>query len=246
MEYDMSEPIVYAMVPARYGSTRLKMKNLALINGKPMISYAVQASQDANVFERVVVNSENSIFEKIADRYGCDFYLRPMNLGSSQAKSDSVVADFMRSFPEADVVAWVNPISPFQTDEEIREVIQYFIENGLDSLITVENKQVHCLYDNEPVNYDKDGLFAQTQDLIPVQAFVYSIMMWRRSVFLSEFDKKGYALFCGKFGVYPVRKGTEIIIKTEEDLVFADQLMRTIHNQKKSTHLKYDPLVRFD
>jgi len=243
MEYDMSESIVYAMVPARYGSTRLKMKNLALINGKPMISYAVQASQDANVFERVVVNSENSIFEKIADRYGCDFYLRPMNLGSSQAKSDSVVADFMRSFPEADVVAWVNPISPFQTDEEIREVIQYFIENGLDSLITVENKQVHCLYDNEPVNYDKNGLFAQTQDLIPVQPFVYSIMMWQREAFLSEFDKKGYALFCGKFGVYPVRKRTEIIIKTQEDLLFADLLMRTIDRGENEVMLEYDELA---
>jgi CMP-N-acetylneuraminic acid synthetase len=32
---------IVAMVPARMGSERLKMKNLALLNGQPLISYAI-------------------------------------------------------------------------------------------------------------------------------------------------------------------------------------------------------------
>ena len=31
---------IIAMIPARIGSTRLKMKNLALLNGKPLIAYS--------------------------------------------------------------------------------------------------------------------------------------------------------------------------------------------------------------
>ena len=38
----MNKNKVYAMIPARLGSTRLQMKNLALIHGKPMISYAIK------------------------------------------------------------------------------------------------------------------------------------------------------------------------------------------------------------
>ena len=240
----MSQPKIYAMVPARYGSTRLKLKNLALINGKPMISYAIQAAQGSGVFDKVIVNSENPIFQKTAERYGCDFYLRSNDLGSSAAKSDSVVNDFIRSFPDADIVAWVNPISPFQTKDEIQEIVQYFLNNNLDSLITVENKQVHCIYKGNPVNYDKDGLLAQTQDLTPVQAFVYSIMIWRSSVFVTEYAKHGHALFCGRFGVHPVRKRTEIIIKTQEDLVLADLLMRAIEINDDVLKVEYDYLAK--
>ena len=33
---------IIAMIPARVGSERLKMKNLALINGKPLIYYSIK------------------------------------------------------------------------------------------------------------------------------------------------------------------------------------------------------------
>ena len=238
----MHKPSIYAMIPARYGSTRLKMKNLALINDQPLISYAIQASKNSFVFDRVIVNSENKIFEKIAERYNCDFYLRPNLLGSSTAKSDSVVYDFMQSFQEAEIVAWVNPIAPFQTHDEITEVVNFFLQNNLDSLITVENKQVHCLYKGTPVNFDTKSVFAQTQDLEPVQPFVYSVMMWKSEVFIREFEKNGHALFCGKFDVFPVRKSTELIVKTKEDLILADQLMRA-KERKDSTVLSYDEIL---
>jgi len=241
----MNNQKIYAMIPARYGSTRLKMKNLALINNKPMINYSIQAAVNSNVFDKVIVNSEHTVFKNIADRYGVDFYHRPNTLGSSEAKSDSVVADFMSAYPEADIVTWVNPISPFQTDKDISDIVKYFVQNNLDSLITVENKQVHCNYEGRPINYDPDKIFAQTQDLSPVQPFVYSVMMWRRNKFLSEFSKKGSALFCGDFGVYPVGKLSGIIIKNADDLKLADILMRSMsaENDNINYKIEYDELV---
>jgi CMP-N-acetylneuraminic acid synthetase len=236
-------PVVYAMIPARFGSTRLKMKNLALINNKPMISYAIEAAIESDVFNKVVLNSENDIFKEIAERHNVDFYHRSSELGSSQAKSDLVVADFMHKFPEADIVAWVNPISPFQTSDEIMEVINYFIKTNLDSLITVEEKQVHCNFNNEPVNYSLEGVFEQTQDLKPTQPFVYSIMMWKSKKFLNEFDNKGFGLFCGKFSTYPVSKLSSIIIKNKQDLMLADFLMQAVSKDSEKYNIKYDNLV---
>ena len=236
-------PVVYAMVPARFGSTRLKMKNLALIDGKPMISYAIDAAKNSGVFDQVVLNSENDIFKSIADRYKIKFYHRPNDLASSQAKSDSVIADFMQSFSQADIVVWVNPIAPFQTSDEIAEIVNYFIEQKLDSLITVENKQVHCNYNEQPINYSLDGLFAQTQSLVPVQPFVYSIMMWRSNIFLKEFNSKGHGLFCGKFGTYSVGSLSGIIVKDQDDLMLADLLMQSMSNMSGDYQLQYDELV---
>jgi CMP-N-acetylneuraminic acid synthetase len=232
---------IIAMIPARIGSTRLKMKNLALINGKPLISYAIEAAKSSGVFGKIVVNADNKIFADIANRYGVDFYLRPPEIGSSNTKSDNVVYDFMMKHL-SDVVAWVNPISPLQTGDNINEIINYFVRNELDTLITVRNEQVHCIYVRKPLNFKTEEPFAQTQDLKPVQHFVYSIMVWRNKTFIDTFREQGHAMFCGKVGYYPVSKESAIIIKTREDVMLADYIMRAKESEEEF-EVKYDSIV---
>jgi len=236
-----NEHKIYAMIPARRGSARLKQKNLAMLNGKPLISYAIEAAKQSGVFDRVVVNSEDEIFAQIAKRHGVEFYHRPERLATSTAKSDGVVNDFIERNP-CDICVWVNPIAPLQTGEEIRDVVQYFLKEKLDSLITVKNEQVHCLYQNRPLNFNPDEIFAQTQDLEVVQPFVYSIMMWRSDTFQRYFKKQGHAILCGKIGYYPVSKLSAIIIKKEEDLRLAEYILRGKESQPKY-YVEYDEVT---
>ena len=220
---------IHAMIPARYGSTRLKLKNLALLDGKPLISYALNAAKDSGSFDRICINSDHRIFRDIADRYGVEFYQRPNQLGGSEVKSDDVIADYFDKHPAADILFWVNPIAPFQTAKEVKSIVNKFLDKKLDSLITVEEKQVHCDFNASPVNYSKNQKFAQTQELMPVNPFVYSVMGWRREAFISHDQSVGSALFCGSFGTYTVGKLSSIIIKTSEDLQIADHLMKATH-----------------
>ena len=235
----MSEKI-YAMIPARVGSTRLAMKNLALIDGKPMIYYAINSAKKAGVFEKIIVNSDHHLFSEIATRFNVDFYLRPKELGFSNTKSDDVVFNFINSFKEADYLVWVNPIAPFQTSTEIKNAVNYFINNNLDSLITAEDKQVHCIFEDKPVNYQKESLFAQTQDLIPVKTFAYSVMMWRSKRFVKEYSSIGRAFFCGKFGTFPVSKKTAWKVNYAEDVLLADEVMTAQNRIIPSKKVLYD------
>lgn len=232
---------VIGMIPARMGSERLKMKNLALLNGQPLISYAILAAKASGVFSRILINSDGDVFQRIAERYNVEYYERPSHLGSSDTKSDDVVYDFMLKHP-GDLVAWVNPISPLQSGNEIREVVNYFIAEELDSLITVKDEQVHCVYKGEPINFSAKGLFAKTQDLIPVQSFVYSVMMWRTRTFLDAYQRQGYALLCGKLGYFPVSKESSIIIKTDGDLKMAESALSATTGEHDS-QVQYDELV---
>ena len=50
------------MIPARFSSVRLKLKNMALINSKPMISYSILAAKESGIFDKVFVNSDHEIF----------------------------------------------------------------------------------------------------------------------------------------------------------------------------------------
>lgn len=233
---------IIAMIPARMGSERTPMKNLALLNGKPLIFYAIQAAKESGVFDRIVINSENTFFAKIAQRYKVEFYQRPAKWATSTTNSDFVVYDFIRNNP-CDIVVWVNPISPLQTGEEIKRIVNYFLKESFGSLITVKDEQVHCMYKGRPVNFEMDNVFARTQDLISVQLFVYSVMMWRRNIFIRTFKRKGHALFCGKVGFCPVSKLSAIIIKRKEDLMLADYILRTTAKNKEYK-IQYDPITK--
>lgn len=229
-----------AMIPARKGSQRLKFKNLALVDGEPLISHVIRSAKESGVFDKVVVNSDAAVFEEIADELDVEFYHRPPELGSSDTKSDEVVYDFLQNHP-CENVAWANPISPLQPTAEIREVVTYFTDNDIQSLFTVKEKQVHSLYEDDPVNFSWDGLFAKTQELSPVFPFIYSIMMWNADTFEQEHESNGHAFFCGETGFYSVSNESSLIVKTEEDLQLVDAVMRGRHEQ--SDTVEYHELV---
>ena len=46
---------IYAMIPARIGSQRLKFKNLALLNNKPIIYYAINAAKQSKCFDKIFI-----------------------------------------------------------------------------------------------------------------------------------------------------------------------------------------------
>ena len=235
------KPLIYAMIPARIGSQRLRLKNLALLNGKPLIYYAIKCAKQSGIFNKIFINSDDEIFKKISKRYGVNFYKRIKKLGSSNIKSDSIVYDFMKNFPEADIVVWVNSIAPLQTSDELKKIVNFFVKNKIDSLITVEDKMTHCNFNNKPLNYSKKTKFAKTQDLKKIQIFIYSLMMWRRKAFISKYIKKKSAILCGKTFFYSVKNPSTIIIKKAEDLQLADYVIKS---RSKKFILKYDKIAK--
>jgi hypothetical protein len=93
------------------------------------------------------------------------------------------------------------------------------------------------------VNFRMDEIFAQTQDLVPVRRFVYSVMMWRTRPFIDAFEKKGHAFFCGQVGFYPVSGESAMIIKTQKDLMIADRMMSAMARAAKY-EVRYDKVVK--
>ncbi len=229
---------IIAMIPARIGSERLKYKNLRLLNGKPVISYAINAAKSCNVFDKIVVNSDETVFEKIANRFEVDFYLRPKSLGSSTTQSDEVVFDFLNNY-ECDLLVWVNPIAPLQTGNEITNVVDFMIKNKFDSVITCKTEKFHTIFNEKPLNFNIQEKFAKTQDLKPIKSLVYSLMMWKSKVFFSTFNKFGHAMLCGKPGFFEVEKKSTIKLNFEEDFQFCEAYLQLQNNNSK----KYDELL---
>jgi CMP-N-acetylneuraminic acid synthetase len=229
---------IIAMIPARMGSERLKCKNLRLLNGKSLISHVIDAAAKAEVFDKIVVNSEDELFSKIAERHGVDFYNRPHHLGSSETRADEVVYDFLLNNP-CDVVVWVNPVSPLQQSDEINNAVRYMLEGDYDSLITVKKEYLHSIFKGKPLNFNSNEPFSKTQDLEPATSLVYSLMMWKSDPFVSTYEEKGFAMLSGKIGYYPVRKESTILVKYEEDFNLCEAVIKS----RGAENIEYDSIL---
>jgi 3-deoxy-manno-octulosonate cytidylyltransferase (CMP-KDO synthetase) len=61
---------VVAIIPARYGSTRLPGKPLAMIGGKPMIQHVCESTAKSRVLDRVIVATDDRRIEATVKSFG--------------------------------------------------------------------------------------------------------------------------------------------------------------------------------
>jgi pseudaminic acid cytidylyltransferase len=86
----MSETV--AIIPARGGSKRIPRKNVKRFGGLPMIAHSLRAAQEANVFDRIIVSTDDEEIAEVARQYGGDVpFLRPAALANDFAGTDAVV-----------------------------------------------------------------------------------------------------------------------------------------------------------
>ena len=73
--------IIKSLITARGNSKSIRKKNISLINGKPLIYYAIDASKKSDVNE-TWVSTENIEIKNIALSYGAKVIDRPLELST--------------------------------------------------------------------------------------------------------------------------------------------------------------------
>ena len=82
-----------AIIPARGGSKRIPKKNIRNFYGKPMISYAINAALEANIFQKVIVSTDSEEVRDIAIKFGAEApFIRPAELADDFTPTAPVVA----------------------------------------------------------------------------------------------------------------------------------------------------------
>ncbi|NQT23841.1 CMP-N-acetylneuraminic acid synthetase, partial [candidate division KSB1 bacterium] len=216
-------PKIIAMIPARMGSKRVKNKNLRMIKDKPLINYIIDATVETNMFDAIYINSEADIFSEIADKSGIKFYKRPDKLASDEATNDDFMLDFMENV-ECDIVIQLLATSPFISKEEIKAFTKQMIEENFDTLVSVKNHQIECLFENSPINFNNKEKTPPSQFLKPVQAYACGIMGWKSEKFKENIKKYGAAYHGGdgKTGFFELKGYSAIDIDTEDDFLLAE------------------------
>ncbi len=236
-----------AMIPARLGSKRIKKKNIRLLNGIPLISYIIRATIQSECFDEVWVNTESDIIGKIAEEEGAKFYKRPEELSSDTATNDEFVLDFLNNV-DTDLIVQVLATSPFITPEEIKEFTNYFSSNDLDTLVSVKEEKIECVYDKKPINFDQKKVSPPSQLVTPVNAYACGLMGWKKTNYLQNMKKYncGYHGGDGKIDFFTIKGYSTIDIDNEEDFQFAEVVARFISNSQKEEIRYYDDNVHIE
>lgn len=214
------------MVPARLNSKRVPQKNIRLINGKPLIGYVLETLQDCNQFDAIFVNSEAEIFGDLAKQYGVNFYKRPSALSSDSATNDQFMLDFMDNV-DGDVVIQVLPTSPLITSAEIKNFVAEMETGVHDTLISVEHKQIACLFEGKEINFDKLAPNPPSQTMTPIKAYATVLMGWRYDKFKENMRRYGSGYHGGKgpTGYFELRGLSTLDIDREEDFRLVERII---------------------
>jgi CMP-N-acetylneuraminic acid synthetase len=232
---------IVAMIPARLGSKRIIKKNLRLIDGKPLISYVLEIVKKCDVFDEIYLNSEAEIFDGIAKEYGVKFYKRPPEHSTDKSTNDEFALDFMEKIP-GDILIQILPTSPLITTQEILTFEEEMVKKDYETLISVEHKQIACLYEEQPLNFDKIKVNPPSQEMNPVMAYATVLMGWKYESFKKNMAQYGSAYHGGhgKTGYFELRGLSTIDIDREEDFQLVEKIILSQTNHKKKEKRYYD------
>ena len=136
-----------AIIPAKTDSTRLKKKNLRVIDDLSLVAHSILYAKRCKYIKDIIVTSNDEEVEKIAKYYSCNFYWRDEDYMGEREVADVYVNVFQNDFK--DNGEWRIPqlathVVGIQADHPDRTVdldtlMEYFVDNKYDDLVTVDN-----------------------------------------------------------------------------------------------------------
>lgn len=149
-----------ALIPAKGSSTRLPRKNILKLGGRPLIAWTIGAARQADVFDRIVVSTEDAEIAATAREAGAEApFVRPSDLAMDPAGVVQVALHALDELEQAgesfDEICILLPTCPFRTADDIRSALKLFHERPEPNLMSV------ALFDHTPFNavgIGEDGL----------------------------------------------------------------------------------------
>ena len=217
-----------AVIPVRSGSKRLPKKNYKSFNSRTLAEIARDKCLDSGIFDKVIITSDDPVFEELVNCNEVDFLQRTDDLAGDNATTDMVVDFFFEEFPSCKSILWVNSVSPLQSVEDIKNCGLRLNDPDVDCVMAVNTLYQHCCIANKPLNFDPNNAFEKTQDLQPIQRYIYSCMGWKRGTYVKYRSEGFKGLFPGKMGLVEASVLAGMLIKYEEDFLLCSKIEEAI------------------
>lgn len=184
------------MITARGGSKRIPRKNVKEFCGKPILAYSIKAAIESDVFDEVMISTEDDEIADIAQQYGAVFpFRRSDEMAGDHAMTIDVMLEVVNEYkkrgkiPES--VCCIYPTAPFITAEKLREANALFEESRVDAVIPIVKfsfpPQRCFVLDEQYIKYKwRKYELSRSQDLEPLYHDAGQFYFIRTEVMISQ------------------------------------------------------------
>lgn len=136
------EALRLAVIPARGGSKRILRKNIKQFCGKPILSYSIEAAIQSQLFDEVMVSTDDEEIASIAKQWGASVpFLRSMETSGDHATTADVLLEVVENYRQIKreffYICCIYPTAPFATGEKLKKAFARLEESGADALVPV-------------------------------------------------------------------------------------------------------------
>ena len=223
-----------ALICARGGSKGLPGKNIRMLNGKPLIGWAIDIAKSLSQVRRVIVSTDSNEIAQISIEYGADVpFLRPKELAEDTSSEWMVwrhALDFIMSeegkYPDALLVLPVT--APLRNREDVEKCLTEFTIQKPDIVVTVTDAHRSPYFNMIKKNSDgfaelvipPNGTISRRQDA-PIVYDMTTVAYVSRP----DFVMQNNGIFSGKVTPVWVPPDRAIDIDTIEDFEYAEFLL---------------------
>ncbi len=114
------------IIPARGGSKRIPRKNIKDFCGKPIIAYSIQAALESELFDEVMVSTDDDEIAKIASRFGANVpFMRSEITSDDHAITYDVIKEVLVQYEKLNThfntVCCLYPTAPFVSSKLLKD-----------------------------------------------------------------------------------------------------------------------------
>jgi N-acylneuraminate cytidylyltransferase len=126
-----------ALIPARGGSKRIPRKNIKVFAGKPMLAWSIQAALTSELFDQVIVSTDDDEIANEAKAQGAQVpFIRPSDLSDDYTGSTAVIAHAIRWLQtqglSPELVCCIYATAPFIRSEDLKRSLEALTETKSD------------------------------------------------------------------------------------------------------------------
>lgn len=194
-----------AIITARGGSKRIPKKNIKNFCGKPIIAYSIEAAIKSDLFDEIMVSTDDGEIAKIAESYGANVpFMRSAETSSDFATTADVIIEVLTQYQKINMnfqyACCIYPTAPFVTPEKLKV--------GMDLLQKKDAIEVMPVI---PFSYPPQRCYIIENN--------YLKMKWKENLNKRSQDLEVLYHDCGQFYCYNIEKFLSAGGQVSEDII---------------------------
>lgn len=168
--------MIFAIIPARGGSQRIKKKNIKKFYSKPILYWTIKVLRQSRLFSKIVLSTDDNQIKKIGEQLGFDYIIsRPANLSNNYTPTKPVIEhaiNFLKTKFKIKYVCCVYSCNPFLNSFDLKKSFTILKKNKKKFVFPITEyahpiqRAFKLIKKNKLIFFKKKHELSRTQDLV--------------------------------------------------------------------------------